>query len=84
MRRSMTWIEQRDWQARQRLEADHEHHTMAKLPCCGSAVEIVDPSKDNFVTCPNPACRKRHVVLSGLSHRIESEQSNEPTHNLHW
>lgn len=59
--------------ARHRLELATEKHTVAKLPCCGSRIEVTDPSRDTYVVCPNVHCRKRSVVLSGLKHQIRTE-----------
>jgi hypothetical protein len=78
-----THDEEQAWLSRARLEMAHEHHTVAKLPCCGSSIEITDPSVDTYVICPNKSCRKKHVVLSGLNHKIRS-QTNEPTKHLVW
>lgn len=68
-----TWWEEQARIASDRLGKDHEHHTMAKLPCCGSAVEITDPTKDTYVTCPNKLCGKRHMVVGDRNHKIVSE-----------
>ena len=74
-----TWWEEQAKIAMDRLGKDHEHHTMAKLPCCGSAVEITDPTKDTYVVCPS--CKKKHMVVGDRKHRIISEVSNvqQPT-----
>lgn len=58
-----------------RLEKGSEKHTVAKLPCCGAMIEITDPTKDNYVICPNEHCRTQHVVLSGLKHQIRSQEA---------
>lgn len=82
--RSVYWEEQA-WLARERLEKDHEHHTVAKLPCCGSGVEITDPTIDNYVVCPNPQCRKQAVVVGDRRHQVIMEKPNvQPDRNLIW
>lgn len=84
-RGGMTHLEEQAQLAMNRLTLDHERHTVAKLPCCGSSVEVTDPYNDTFVVCPNVNCRKRHVVMAGLKHQIKSEVSNaEPSRNLIW
>ena len=65
--------EEQGWLARARLEKASEKHTIVKGPCCGTGVEITDPTRDNYVVCPNPQCRKRYVVLSGLKHEVVME-----------
>lgn len=80
-----TYHEQLAREARERLERDHEKHTIAKLPCCGSSIEVTDPSVDNYVQCPNKKCGKRHVILSGLSHKFKSEETQSVgTKRLLW
>ncbi len=79
MRGGLSYLEYEGWAAMDRLGKASEKHTVAKLPCCGSSIEITDPSIDNFVVCPNKNCRKRAVVLSGLSHQIKQEDSRGPT-----
>lgn len=70
-----------DWDRQQREEhAQKAKTTIAKLPCCGSGVEL-EGGKDQYVTCPNPQCPKaielgrpcRHFISWGLSPKINTE-----------
>lgn len=72
-RGGLTLPEHLAWESREALEKDHEKHTVVKLPCCGSMLEILDPRVDNYVTCPNKKCGRHSVVLSGLKHEVRTE-----------
>ena len=71
-----------DWDAEQRHDmARSNKMTVAKLPCCGSSIEV-EGGVDQYVECPNPQCPKamelgrppRHHISWGLNPKLTSER----------
>lgn len=62
-----------DWQRFQVSEwLQSEKHTIIKLPCCGASIELLR-LEDQFVTCPNRLCGKRHMISWSLNPKVTSE-----------
>lgn len=60
--------------AKRVLEAQEKaKHTVLKLPCCGTAIEIFK-KQDMWVLCPNKKCGKKNIVTFGLAPHIRMEQ----------
>jgi hypothetical protein len=72
-----------DWDRVQREDYAHQaKYTVAKLPCCGSGVQV-EANIDQYVTCPNKDCPKarelgrpprHHISWSLTSQKFTSEQ----------
>lgn len=84
MRGGLSFNEEQGYQALDRLERASDKRTVAKLPCCGSGVEITEPGRDTFVVCPNANCRKRHVVVGDRRHEIKSEEKPDGGLDFTW
>lgn len=70
---------------KQALDPDKDRkqkHTVVRLPCCGSSIEVIK-TQDQFVVCPNKQCRKRHALVWSLKPKIKSEGS-ENVQRLDW
>lgn len=65
-----------DWDRQQRSdERQSERRTVVQLPCCGSSIEVTatQMGQDQYITCPNKACGKRHLLTWGMNPTMRSE-----------
>ncbi len=63
------------WEQHQRdMERQQKKHTIIKLPCCGTSIELERP-EDQYITCPNRVCGKRHFLAWSLKPKLQSEQT---------
>lgn len=61
------------WDRQQRADYKQEDkYTVVKLPCCGTSVEV-EKAEDQYITCPNRFCGKRHLLTWGMDPKLRSE-----------
>ncbi len=62
------------WNQQQKADEKQSARTaVVKLPCCGSAVEV-EGKGEQWITCPNRLCGKRHMLAWGMKPQLRSEE----------
>lgn len=66
-----------DWDHQQRADfKQKDEYTIVKLPCCGSSIEV-KKAEDQYFTCPNRLCQKRHLLTWGMNPTLRPERELE-------
>lgn len=58
------------------MERGADNRTVVQLKCCGASVEVTR-LEEQVLICPNPECRKRHLLMWSLQPKIRSEVETE-------
>lgn len=76
MGRTPDWLMEA-WALQQKTDdAQKDKRTVVKLPCCGSSIEVTATQlgQEQWITCPNRRCGKRHLLTWGMNSKLQSEK----------